>query len=198
VIKAQKELLELEGYAAEYCSMDEKQLCEMYLRVENRGKVEVDMVLAQIVQQAILELKDGGWQAFPLTVMTAELKFYFVPKHPKNSINIMFNATDPSLTILYRLWKTDFKYNLSKWPFPNPTNISSSSPPSSTNPLPTLKHISISPQSLTSCWPECLLLISIIGADQNLIRNAIEWESNSVRDSYSLMASNDVIELIEN
>lgn len=111
----------------------------MYLKLENQKDKEVDLVITHLVQQAIVELKDGVWQSFPLTFLTSELQFYFVPKHPKKSVNIMYNSTDSVLTLGYKLWKTDDKFNPSKWPFPTKSNNTDQK---FYNPL---RHISISP-----------------------------------------------------
>jgi hypothetical protein len=102
--------------------------------------------------------------------MTSELKFYFVPKHPKKSVNIMYNTTDRVLTLGYKLWKTDDKFNPAKWPFPAQFNSTENT---YVNPI---RHISISPESLKECWPECLLLLSVLGVDKTTIKNVSQWE----------------------
>jgi hypothetical protein len=72
-----------------------------------------------MIQDSIVELKDGIWQSFSLTVTTSSTHFYFVPKHQNKSITILYNTTYQRLRLSYKLWKNkETKFDPSKWPFP--------------------------------------------------------------------------------
>ena len=77
------------------------------------------MVLTQLVQDSIIELKDGIWQSLPLSVSTRSTHFYFAPKHQNKSITVINNTTYSRLHLGYKLWKnTEEHFNPTKWPFP--------------------------------------------------------------------------------
>lgn len=118
-IRTTQELLELDTFAEDLCPKDPKEPCEMYLRLENKEKNEVDIVLTHLVQDSIIELKDGIWQSFPLSVTTSSTHFYFTPKHQNKSITVLYNTTYLRLRLSYKLWKNkDDHFDPSKWPFP--------------------------------------------------------------------------------
>lgn len=60
-----------------------------------------------------------------------------------------------------------------------------------------MRHISISPEPLKECWPDCLVLFTLLGIDRSNITNVTAWDDQRINDSFSIMASNDVIELME-
>jgi hypothetical protein len=76
-----------------------------------------------MIQDSIIELKDGIWQSFSLTVTTSSTHFYFAPKHQNKSITILYNTTYQRLRLSYKLWKnTESRFDPSKWPFPEDDN----------------------------------------------------------------------------
>ena len=162
------------------------------MRLENLEKAEVDITLTHLVQDSIIELKDGIWQSFPLSVTTSSTHFYFAPKHQNKSITVLYNTTYFRLQLSYKRWKNkDEHFDPSKWPFPeeqNSTELAQFSP---------LRHISISPEPLKDCWPDCVILFTLLGIDRANITNITAWDDKRVNDSFSIMASNDVIELME-
>ena len=44
-------------------------------------KIEVDFSLLLLMKNAVLELKDGLWQALPENLLTSTTNFYFYPRH---------------------------------------------------------------------------------------------------------------------
>ena len=150
------------------------------------------MVLTHLVQDSIIELKDGIWQSFPLSVTTSSTHFYFTPKHQNKSITILYNTTYLKLHLGYKLWKNkDERFDASKWPFPEEQKAVDNGV------IAPLRHISITPESLKECWPDCVILFTLFGIDRTNITNITAWDDKRVNDSFSIMASNDVIELMQ-
>lgn len=91
---------------------------------------------------------------------------------------------------MYKLWKTkDVKYDPSRWPFPDVDKYDESAP--------RLRHISVSSDSLKECWPDCIILMSLFGIERSKIDNVTQWDDSRVEESFSLLATNDILELME-
>lgn len=72
-----------------------------------------------MMQDSIIELKDGMWQSFSLSVTTSSTHFFFTPKHQNKSITVLYNTTFNNLRLGYKLWKNkESHFDPSKWPFP--------------------------------------------------------------------------------
>lgn len=82
-------------------------------------EVEVDVTITLMLQNSIVELKDGIWQNYQTNLVTSSSHFYFLPKHQNHSTTIFYKSTLVDLKIMYALWKTDDKsIDISEWPFP--------------------------------------------------------------------------------
>lgn len=93
--------------------------CELFLRVVNKMEVEADLTLTLMVQDAVIELKDGIWQTYDVNEASSSAHFYFLPKHDKHSITIFYHSPSVELKLGYTLWKSDdTSIDITSWPFP--------------------------------------------------------------------------------
>lgn len=76
-----------------------------------------------MIQDAIIELKDGVWQYFSnndKNTIASSSHFYFLPKHQNKSVTLLYRSSFIDLRLAYVLWKTDDKsINPAEWPFPH-------------------------------------------------------------------------------
>ena len=61
-IDGQTDLISIAVVGEKLCA--EQRDCELYLRVVNRMDVEADLTLTLMVQDVVIELKDGIWQTY--------------------------------------------------------------------------------------------------------------------------------------
>jgi hypothetical protein len=47
------------------CQEEGADSCEIFLRITNKMDIEVDISVTLLMRNAVVELKDGIWQAFP-------------------------------------------------------------------------------------------------------------------------------------
>ena len=72
-----------------------------------------------IQRDSIIELKDGIWQGYSATEMSATSHFWFYPRNQNHSTTIFYKSTLVDLKINYKIWQTDDKsINPAEWPFP--------------------------------------------------------------------------------
>jgi hypothetical protein len=106
-----------------------------------------------------------------------------MPKHPNKTITILYKSNFIDLKILYNIWRTDDKsFNPSEWPFP--TKIKESDSSSKYRPS---KYIVIDHSALKQCWPNCVILMSVITDTQSLTGAFSSFASGGV---FGIMASN--------
>ncbi len=81
--------------------------------------VEIDITVTLIMENSVIELKDGIWQNYDINKAASSTHFYFLPKHQKHSIAIFYHSSLVDVKIVYRLWKSeDTSLDISEWPFP--------------------------------------------------------------------------------
>jgi hypothetical protein len=121
-------------------------------------EVEVDLSLTLLMANAIVELKDGFWQAYPEIYTTATVNFYFYPRHPAKNIFLYYHSSQTHLKLAYRLWKYEKEdINPSTWPFP--LHIAEEEKEQA-NYKPS-NYIEIDREQLEKCWPNCVMLVSL-------------------------------------
>jgi hypothetical protein len=176
------------------CEEEGVERCEIFLRISNRMSVEVDFTVNLLMQNAVLELKDGIWQAFPETLLISTANFYFYPRHEKQNVFISYHSSFQDLRIAYNLWKYDSEdINPLEWPFPKAIGekeqLHSNFKPNN--------YVMIDHEQMqTKCWPNCLLLISFYVDYQTAARKDLSLDVYRSL-SFRIMASNNQIELPE-
>lgn len=76
-----RKTVDLEEYGQKLCKSTQLDYCELYIEVVNGGEAPLDVTLTLLTRDAIVELKDGFWESFPIKEMTSSFHFYFLPKH---------------------------------------------------------------------------------------------------------------------
>lgn len=72
-----------------------------------------------MINDAVIELKNGIWQNYNINLASITSHFYFIPSHRHHSTTIFYKSTVADIKIMYSLWKTDDKsMDPSTWPFP--------------------------------------------------------------------------------
>lgn len=77
------------------------------MQLQNDMSVDADVTITLLLQDAIIELKNGIWQNYNINKVSATTHFYFLPKHLDHSTTIFYKSTLVDLKIMYNLWKTD-------------------------------------------------------------------------------------------
>jgi hypothetical protein len=81
--------------------------------------VEADVTITMMMEDAIIELKDGVWQNYNINHLSVTSHFYFIPTHQDHSATIFYKSSFVDLKIMYSLWQTDDKsMSPALWPFP--------------------------------------------------------------------------------
>ena len=158
-IDRQTDMVSIATVAQKLCG--EESDCELYLRVVNNMDVEADLTLTLMVQDVVIELKDGIWQTYDVNEASSSAHFYFLPKHAKHSITIFYHSPSIDLRLGYTLWKSDdTSIDITSWPFPTALNISGLS--LETDHTRHVRFIHIEHEKLKVCWPDCVVLLSIM------------------------------------
>jgi len=89
------------------CRQNEGENCELFLRIDNQMEVEADVTITLLVENSIIELKDGIWQSYKVNVASTSSHFYFLPKHQNHSATIFYKPSVVDLRIVYNVWKSD-------------------------------------------------------------------------------------------
>ncbi len=93
--------------------------CELFVRLQNKMQIDADLTITLLIQDAVIELKDGIWQNYNINSISTSSHFYYIPNHSNHSTTIFYKSSLPDLKIMYKLWKTDDKsMDPSTWPFP--------------------------------------------------------------------------------
>lgn len=71
--------------------------------------VEADLTLTLMLDESVIELKDGIWQNYNINQASVTSHFYFIPNHQNHSTTIFYKSTVVDLKIMYNLWQTDNK-----------------------------------------------------------------------------------------
>lgn len=166
----------------------------MFVRVENQMGVEADLTLTLVVQDSVIELKDGIWQNYNINLASITSHFYFLPNHQNHSTTIFYKSTVVDLKIMYSLWKTDdHTIDPSQWPFPFEFKENQNISELTFKPL---HFIHIEPARLKDCWPNCVILLSI-APDFKAAQAANASLASYLEQDFKIMASNNYIELPE-
>lgn len=117
--------------------------------------------------------------------MAKSAHFFFYPHNPKEDINLLYKSADPNVRLRYRMFYGDEdNINPAEWPFPNEkTSEDESATHSKFKPV---NHMSISKDQFATCWPYCVLLVSMA-----------ELNTQERQGSFSMMASNSIMEIPE-
>lgn len=103
-------------------------------------------------------------------------------------MGINFKTSDPSIRIKYRLFDAGGdRIDPSSWPFPSETLTDDDL--LEQQQFKPINHFSISKDLLKVCWPDCVVLVSLINIESD---GQIKGDG-----SFSLMGSNSIIELLE-
>lgn len=157
-------------------------------------EVEADLTLTLLVEESVIELKDGIWQNYDINSASISAHFYFIPNHQNHSTTIFYKSTVVDLRIMYNLWTTDFKtINPSTWPFPYEFKENEKASELTFKPL---HFIHIEPARLKECWPNCVVLLSI-APDFKSASKANDSLTSFFGQDFKIMASNNYIELPE-
>ncbi len=119
------------------------------------------MTITIMLENSIIELKDGIWQNYDLNEAASSTNFYFLPKHEKHSTTIFYHSTLVDLKVAYTLWQSDdTSIDVSQWPFP--TDFSKSQSKDSAMVFKPPQFIHIGTAEMKECWPKCVVLVSIM------------------------------------
>ena len=158
-------------------------------------EVEADITITLMVQDAVIELKDGIWQNYDVNEASSTAHFYFLPKHDKHSITIFYHSPSVELKLGYTLWKSDdTSIDITTWPFPQHFNSSDPSPKNMQNRP--IRFIHIEHTQLKGCWPDCVVLLSILPNEEQLSK--MEKKPTPFFTQYHnfrIMASNNLVEI---
>lgn len=120
--------------------------------------VEVDVTITLMVEEATVELKDGIWQSYAVNEAVVGSHFYFLPKHPNHSATIFYQPSSVDLKIFYTVWTADdLSVDVGEWPFPE--TFKEHEKRLEFKPL---QYIHIQPEKLKTCWPNCVILMSLL------------------------------------
>lgn len=159
IIDREVDVLDLSLVSKKLCKQEAGENCELFIRVSNEMDVEADVTITLMMSDAIIELKDGIWQNYAVNMASASSHFYFMPKHQNHSATIFYKSSLVDLKIMYTLWKTDDKsIDPSEWPFPLEFKENEKLSQLTFKPI---DFIHIDPSQLTTCWPNCVILMSI-------------------------------------
>jgi hypothetical protein len=81
--------------------------CEIFMRMVNAMKIEVDVTITLLVKDSVIELKDGLWQTYAINTIAKSSHFYFLPQTKNISINILYKSSLVDVGISYTIWKSD-------------------------------------------------------------------------------------------
>jgi hypothetical protein len=191
VIDQEVDVLDLHLVSKKLCKKEEEN-CELFVRVENVMDVEADLTITLLLSDAVVELKDGLWQNYNINLASISSHFYFIPNHQNHSTTIFYKSTVVDLKIMYSLWKTDYKsMDPSEWPFPMEFK---ENPKTSELTFKPLQFIHIEPARLKECWPNCVVLLSIV-PDYAAAKKTNASLSSYMNQDFKIMASNNYIEL---
>lgn len=147
--------------------------------------LELDIAITLLSRHNIIEMKDGLWQSYSLNVIAKSAHFYFTPRNKNNDVGINFKTTDPAVRLKYRLfYANDEQIDPSEWPFPSQTIDETEA--AEQQKFKPATHFNIGKNTLKSCWPYCVVLISII-----------DLENSQKKGNFSLMATNSIMQLPE-
>ena len=150
--------------------------------------MQVDVTITLVTQQAFIELKDGIWQSYSVNEAVVTSHFYFIPKHPHHSATIFYHPSSVDIKIQYNVWKSD-DLSVSQWEWPFPGGVMQHTNRLDFKPL---QYIHIEPDRLKICWPNCVVLMSIM-IDQDAYTRAVGQNESAIEAHFRIMASNNYI-----
>lgn len=103
------DVLNLKDVSELLCEKAGSTKCEIFLKIVNSMKMELDITLTLMLQDSVIELKDGIWQKFGINSVAETTHFYFLPKVKNKSVSIMYKTDLLDLHVVYNLWKSDQK-----------------------------------------------------------------------------------------
>lgn len=195
MVDREVDVLNMELVSKKLCS-EERDNCEIYLQLVNEMEVEVDTTITLLVDDTVVELKDGVWQNYNINYVSATTHFYFIPNHAEHSTTIYYKSTLVDLKIMYNIWKTDHKnMNPANWPFPLEFKENQKLSELQFKPL---HFIHIESAQLKECWPNCVVLLSI-APDTAKLKAKADSDKKKAYDNedFKIMASNNFIEVPE-
>jgi hypothetical protein len=120
-----------------------------------------------------------------------------MPKHQNHSATIFYKPSIVDLRILYSVWHSDdLSISPTEWPFPQPPFAKDkNAQPHMSLQFKPIQYIHIEPAQLKTCWPNCVVLMSI-AVDPKVIEEALKSNLTSLIDAqFKIMGSNNFIEL---
>lgn len=122
--------------------------------------MQIDISTTLMAKHSIIEIKDGLWQTFALNSVAESSYFYFYPHHEDKDINVIYKSSEINLRITYRLFLARQQdLNPAKWPFPRESSNQNNVKHAHFKPI---KHFSVSQVKMSECWPNCVLLMSLL------------------------------------
>lgn len=124
---------------------------------------------------------------------------YFHPSNSDHSLNIYLSSIYGHTGYNVVLWKNIDSIPSVEWPFPKSTHPSDLATYHYTSGVQNSHSITIQPSALKTCWPDCLVLISLSyykglptdGEDHrtSLEMNSIQHEDERINDTFTITVS---------
>lgn len=194
-IDSTEDVLDLKDVSQELCKDEMAENCELFVRMENKMGIELDVTLTLMIKDSIIELKDGVWNSFKETEVSKTSHFYFLPKHPNKSVTILYRADYVDLKIMYTIWKTDDKsISPAEWPFPTSIKNSAEDATSPFLAIRPTKYIHVDSQALKECWMNCVVLVTVF-EDKSGPKS--RFGLFTMNRTFKIMGSNNFVEIPE-
>lgn len=156
--------------------------CEVFIQIVNNMDMQIDISTTLMAKHSVIEMKDGLWQTFALNSVAQSAHFYFYPHHEDKDINVIYKSSEVNLRITYRMFLAHRQdLNPGRWPFPQQKSNQDNQKHSFFKPV---KHLSVSQNEMKECWPNCVLLMSLLN-----------FEHKEVEGNFSIMVTNNILEI---
>lgn len=178
--------MSLNKFAEALCEAESKEAttCHLFLEFTNHGSHAVDVTLSIVGNSSIIQLRSGIWQSFVLSELTSTNHFTYVPSNKHFPIELQFSHSFGEFRLAYTLWNNKLKEsNSGNWPFPKVETLEDLS-----SGLFQSSDYTIPAEEVAKCYPDCILLVSLYGENKL---------GNNVFGNYRIMASDDLVELVE-
>ena len=152
--------IDLEEYAAQLCDFSEDDICDLFIDIKSHNEVKVDVTVAILSNNTVIELRSGLWQSYEMTELTSTNHFYYIPTNKRYPIVLQFSHTFGAFKISYVLWNNEEQeHDSASWPYPtNEFAVAAKAAYQASD-------YSIHPSEIVKCFPNCVLLISIVDTE---------------------------------
>ena len=114
--------MDLSQVSEDLCTQEgeEDTNCEVFIILQNKMEMEIDIALTLMSRHSVIELKDGVWQSFDLNSIAKTAHFYFYPRNMNDDISLLYKTDDQSMRLKYRMFYGDSEQiDPTHWPFPS-------------------------------------------------------------------------------